>query len=407
MIKVFGKERSCLQSDPMFSSKASFSSSQVWGFCNPVEILFGKTAREQLVNRLTSYEKILVVTQRPVRERLLQDRLLGCWASSTELHWLDRVTENPDLHELQGIIDSYANTRFDAVVGIGGGSALDTAKVLALTLRLPHHNKLLSQLLDSPNREMATGSPRLIAVPSTAGTGSEVTPFATVWDSREKKKYSLSGKDMFPCLSIIDPELTDNLPAKVTLSSGLDAINQATESIWSKSPSPITTSLATRSLQLSVPALLRLALGGESSEARCHMSEASLLAGLAISQTRTSLCHSISYPITSHFGVPHGLACAFTMPTVLRHCIAADDGRMARLASDLVGAEATTDDLLEIYLQLNESLQVRQHVINQISNRDALMNLIPEMLTPGRADNCMISSDKSLLRRILSQSYDG
>ena len=372
-----------------------------------MKLLFGDSSRKELPGYLGGCDCTLIVTYPEGRQRLHCDPILADWSCSSQLLWMDKVTENPGLHELQKQMDSLCGKAIDCVVAVGGGSALDTAKVLAVALGTRCQGNALIDLLTNPNRPINEKRVPLIALPTTSGTGSEVTPFATVWDHRQKKKFSLAGPDMYPSLAIVDPVLTHTLPMETTISTGLDAINQATESIWNRHANPITVQLATRALQIGIPALIQLSETLHSAEARRNLAEASLLAGMAISLTRTALCHSISYPITVHFGVAHGLACAFTMTSVLRQCVAVDDGRLTRLAVDLLGPKASLRELLHLYTELVDRLGVVQRVTRQIDSLEALTALIPEMITPGRADNCMVSVDPNLLVQILQESWIG
>ena len=130
------------------------------------------------------------------------------------------------------------------------------------------------------------------------------------------------------------------------------------------------------------------------------MAEASLLAGLAISHTRTALCHSISYPLTAHFGVPHGVACAFTMPAVVALNRNIDDGRLS-MVEDLIGL----GDLPKLLHGINEKLGVTDKVRSHVMSIDNLYGYISEMLTPGRADNNLYPVDEKMLQDIIERSY--
>jgi alcohol dehydrogenase len=135
-------------------------------------------------------------------------------------------------------------------------------------------------------------------------------------------------------------------------------------------------------------------------ELRSRMLEASLLAGLAIARTRTALAHSMSYPITARYGVPHGLACGFTLPAILEFNAAEDDGRLADIASHL--GLASTHALREALRQLLQSLGVTQALRQYIPSRAALLDLAPRMLTPGRADNNLRAATTEDVRQILN-----
>ncbi len=382
-----------------------FQLSTPWRWHNPVSIQFGRGVRQQIPQRLPG-AACLVVSSARGRQQLSTDPLLAAWVRRAPLIWVDNIRANPDLRDLQRCIDSLERQHFDAVIAYGGGSVIDAAKVLTIALAEPCRGLSLHGLLTNPERYDAAQPKPLFAVPTTSGTGSEVTPFATVWDHQQQRKYSLTGPAVFPHTAWIDPELTDTVPLDVTLATGLDAINQAAESIWNRHASAMTLNLATRALQLGFAALPPLIQQhAPALRYRECMAEASLLAGLAISQTRTALCHSISYPLTAHFGVPHGLACAFTMPAVLRHNLPAEDGRFAHLACAVLGPTARPDDLLPVFDQLHHNLEVRERVRRYIPSWSALLDLAPEMITPGRADNVLAGLEADSVEKILRGAW--
>lgn len=380
---------------------SQFKSTSSWVFHNPVRLHVGRGCRSALQSQLP--KNFLVVTTRRGREQLATDSILGNLALREKTLWVDSVTENPSLEYLQSEANHLRACNFDAVVAFGGGSAIDAGKVLNLLLSRACRDYSLETLLQNPTLH-ATAQPRpLYALPTTAGTGSEVTPFATLWDQHNKIKLSLASPAMFPNTALVDAALTDSMPLAVTVSTGLDAINQAAESIWNKNANSITFEYACRALQLGFSALPKLAKGEGGEVERNQMAEASLLAGLAISHTRTALCHSISYPITAHFGMPHGLACAFTMPAVLRYNLKAEDGRFAHLSQLLTGSR-DLQALQNCFDALHESLNVQKQVLKYIPSFPMLLALEKEMFTPGRADNSL--RETTTLKDILLQSWE-
>lgn len=376
----------------------------LWQLLNPVHIIFGRGGRTRVLDTLSASRVLLVTTSRG-RQFFEQDQMLAPLLASSEILWMEGVKTNPGMVELQAAIDRFKYESFDAVIGFGGGSAIDSAKVLAVALSPELIGTPLATLLADPTLLKGVRAIPLYAIPTTSGTGSEVTPFSTVWDHVKRKKYSLAGPAVFPHTAIVDPDLTDGLPQSVTLSTGLDAINQAAEAFWNRNMTPISEGFSLRALQLGFGALPRLMMNADDREAREQMSECSLLAGLAISQTRTALCHSMSYPITAHFDVPHGLACAFTMPAVLRHNLKADDGRFGRLATALAGKGASLMALVDSFDALHAELHVGARVREMIGDLGALLPLSSEMLTPGRADNNLAEVDSTLVSSILSQAW--
>ena len=265
---------------------------------------------------------------------------------------IDRTQPNPDVDGLADLYrDFWAQPRAgDVLVAVGGGSVLDTAKTLMVGTADGSFEALIALL--------ATGTPftphrikPLIAIPTTAGTGSEVTPWATIWDRAAGKKYSLHLEQTWAEAALVDPALTASLPAGATLASGLDALSHALESIWNVNANPVSDThavAAARAVLATLPALIS-DLGNL--ELRRRMSLAALQAGLAFSNTKTALAHSISYDMTLRHGLPHGIACSFTLPLVLARALGAEAGRDAVLARIFEGALADAPERLAAFLE--------------------------------------------------------
>jgi alcohol dehydrogenase len=209
---------------------------------------------------------------------------------------------------------------------------------------------------------------------------------------------------LYPKLAILDPELTLGLPEDVSITSGLDAISHACESAWNRNASPVSLGLVTRSLKLSLRALPGVVADPRDAAARSEMMAASLLAGLAISQTRTALSHAISYPLTANFGVPHGFACSFTLPAMLRFNAAVDDGRLAELATAL--GYSGTDDLSRALGELFVQLGVGKRLSAILPERASIMRLSDQMFAPGRAENNLREATEEQVRAVVAESLD-
>lgn len=302
-----------------------------WQYHNPVAVHFGAGCVDGLPRILAGRRATLVTFPEAAGLGLTArlERLLG--ASLVAV--IDRTQANPDV---DGLADLYRDfwTRPDQgaiLVAVGGGSVLDTAKALMVGTADGSFEALIGLL--------ATGKPftphrikPLIAIPTTAGTGSEVTPWATIWDRSAGKKYSLHLRETWAEAALVDPALTLSLPAGPTLAAGLDALSHALESIWNVNANPVSDThavSAARAVLATLPALIG-DLGNL--ELRRRMSLAALQAGLAFSNTKTALAHSISYDMTLQHGLPHGIACSFTLPLVLARALGADAGRDAVLA---------------------------------------------------------------------------
>ena len=262
------------------------------------------------------------------------------------------VEPNPDVANLEHL---YTRFRHDfpecqVIVAVGGGSALDTAKVLMVSPRSGGFAELVHLL--ARGEAFAPGDAKpLIAIPTTAGTGSEVTPWATVWDRSANRKYSLHLRETWPQTAIVDPELTMTLPRAVTIQSGLDALSHAFESIWNVNANPVSDTHAVASAMRMMATLPKLAGDPGNVELRSATSLAALQAGLAFSNTKTALAHSISYEMTLRYGLPHGIACSFTLPLVLERAIGRDIERDRVLGAIFPCPLVETPDYLRSFLE--------------------------------------------------------
>lgn len=374
--------------------------SKQWCYQNPVSLHYGVGVRKLFVDELTDKSCLIVTTKRG-RKQFSSDPILSKSLSKNQATWIDTVSSNPSLQYIQSLIDGFTNSKFDVIIGFGGGSSIDVSKSLAIGLLASTRGLSLLDLLVNPNLANQFLSIPVYAIPTTSGTGSEVTPFATIWDFTEKKKYSLSGASIFPIYAFVDPELGYSVPTEIAISVGLDAINQALESIWNKNSNTVSFLYASKALKLGLPALYKISSSPTDFEARRNMSECSLLAGLAISHTRTALCHSISYPLTARFDIPHGFACAFTAPEVLRLNQQYDDGRFVELERIL-----GLNDLLGVIKGLNQAFNVKQQIKSKVLSKHLLMSIKTEMYMPSRANNNLAPVTLETISTILERSWD-
>lgn len=286
-----------------------------WCHYNPVRVKAG-VGLSRCLGEYVPEGPVLLLTTAGMERRGVIAALMSHIAPKME--WTIRfVASNPDIDMLDNLASQLSGYSFSAVVALGGGSVIDAAKVISVLLMIKGDQLLHQSLRNDQVLDFTNGLP-VICLPTTSGSGAEVTPFSTIWDSTNKKKYSLGNDALFPSLTILDPELTLTLPWQETLFSALDASSHALETLWNRYATPISAGLALQALQKIIKNLPLVQSNPLDIAARSQLQEASLLAGLAISQNRTALAHSISYPLTAHFGVPHGLACSFTLPALIQ-----------------------------------------------------------------------------------------
>ena len=234
---------------------------------------------------------------------------------------LEGIASNPTVDDLLRNLHRVPQEAPDVIVAVGGGSSIDMAKALAALWYMKSQELSRSQVLSCiASKQYLAGETRIpiCAVPTTAGTGSEVTKWATIWDTQGRAKLSVETPWLTPVRAYIVPEFTATMPPRLTLATGLDALCHAVEAYWAKASSPMVRELSKTAIRLIVEYLPGvLAEDSRGYANREKMCLGSLFSGLAFSHTRTTACHSISYPLTMTYGIEHGLACALTLAGVL------------------------------------------------------------------------------------------
>ena len=360
-----------------------------WRHHQPVEIQAGPQSSLDL-GRYAGGRKVLLVTTEGLIRRGAVGRLL---AALPRADWLVcPVPPNPQLEHLEAAAERLREQALEIVVAFGGGSAMDSAKALAAALAGEAGWTLEGHLNQAP--VSLTSALPVYCLPTTAGSGAEVTPFATIWDTKRWKKHSLEAPCLYPKAAFLEPELTLSLPESQTRWGGLDAVSHALESLWSRSASPVSLAWAREALAMALDYFPQCLAAPDNFEARAAMQLSSLLAGLAISQNRTALAHAVSYPLTVRFGVPHGLASSFTLPALTElvteneDWLRPEDAVLAGRAAELL-QEQNLADRLSAYVTPAEVLA-----------------LCSEMFTPGRADNFRSPMTESSLKMVMQKIFE-
>jgi phosphonate metabolism-associated iron-containing alcohol dehydrogenase len=261
------------------------------------------------------------------------------------------VEANPKLNDVIRLAPTLEGA--GVVVALGGGSVIDAAKGMVALNAVGGDVKIFKAHLRE-GRVLPgdmTAIP-IIAVPTTSGTGSEVTRWGTIWGD-DAVKHSVTDAKLYPSHAVLDPELCRSMPRELTLSTGLDAISHAMEAVWNQRHTSATDSLAETAIRMVHETLEEAMDRPDDVVRRERMQSASMIAGLAMGTTQTALAHSISYPFTALFDMPHGLACSFTLAEVARFNGATSPERLAPIAAGMecsieklpVRLEAWFDDL--------------------------------------------------------------
>lgn len=286
--------------------------------------------------------RIFLVTDAGVRKLGLIDAAVeSLEAAGLDVHIFDQVVADPPKDVVLMAEDQARAFGAEIVIGLGGGSSMDTAKLIALLLG---SDQALEDMYGVNN---ATG-PRLplVLIPSTAGTGSEVTPISVITIG-ESTKMGVNAPSLYADIAVLDAELTLGLPRAVTAATGIDAMVHAIEGYTSRvEKNPISDSLALAGLRKLHGAIERACLVGDDVQAREDMLTGALLAGQAFANAPVGAVHALAYPLGGVFHIPHGLSNSLMLPPVLRYNAEAAEPLYAELASHL-GLHASTDGLVE------------------------------------------------------------
>lgn len=285
----------------------------MWAYHNPVDLQFG-AGRFAEVAALLSGRRYALISYPDAFCDALSKQLAA--AAGPPVLSIRDIAPNPDMKLLGEQTARFAGLAEEpeVILALGGGSVIDSAKVFAAARG--DFGRVAAYLQKRTGPETLAPLP-LIAVPTTAGTGSEVTSWATVWDVEAGRKYSLAHPGLHPEIALIDPDLMLGKPRALTIQTGLDALSHALESLWNVSANPVSMVHAVAAAREIIATLPLLAEDLGNRDLRSRMARASTQAGLAFSNTKTAIAHSLSYPITLQFHIPHGIACSFSLPLIV------------------------------------------------------------------------------------------
>jgi Alcohol dehydrogenase, class IV len=284
-------------------------------------------------------KKALIVTGRHVTRAGAVKKLTDClekWGIRYEVY--NDITGEPTVDMVVGGVRAYKAAGCDFLIGIGGGSPLDSAKAIgAMTV-------LSGGLPDYMGREIEGNFPPVAAIPTTAGTGSEATKFTVITDPEKDIKMLLLGDVLVPQAAIVDPAFTMTAPPEVTASTGMDALTHAVESYTSRRGNALTDMYALDAIRRIFAFLPAAYEDGGNAQARAEMAIAAYEAGVAINNASTTIVHGMSRPIGALFHVPHGISNAMLIGECMAFALDGCYGRFARIAREIGAADSKQSD---------------------------------------------------------------
>jgi alcohol dehydrogenase len=328
----------------------------------PRHVRIGASAINDVADVLTSLKlyRPLLVTDSYMTASGATDRLLDMLREAEiSAALFDDTVPDPTTASLEDGLAALRSHRADCVIGFGGGSPMDSAKALAvLALQGGPMRKF-----KAPNNYGGSALP-IIAIPTTAGSGSEATQFTVISDSDTEEKMLCPGLSFLPIAAIVDFELTLSMPPRLTADTGVDALTHAVEAYVSRKANPISDGFALSAIRLIAGNIKQAYRNGSDSRAREAMMLASFHAGMAFSNSSVALVHGMSRPIGAHFHVAHGLSNAMLFPVVTEFSAPGAQGRYAECARAYGVADAAADEamaarsLVEALAELCSDLEV-------------------------------------------------
>lgn len=302
-------------------------------FVLPTRIVSGIGSVKEVANeaKIFNAKKALVITDPGLSKAGLAATVAGCLEKhAIDAEVFDAVESDPSIATAVNAAAVAKRLGAEVLIALGGGSSIDAAKSAALLVT----NGGCLKDYAGVNKVARPVLP-LIAIPTTAGTGSEVTVFAVMSDPENNEKFTISSPLIAPRVAVLDPELTVKLPPSLTAYTGMDALTHAVEAYGSVIAQPASDALALQAIKLIMEYLPVAVCRGDNLKARENMLQASLLAGIAFNNAFLGLSHAIASPLGGHFHIPHGLANAVMLPYVMEYNLPAAIGKYSEIATAL------------------------------------------------------------------------
>ena len=321
-------------------------------------IHFGVGTLQRLGDELKRFREgpVLIVTDPGVLKAGITEQAVKC--SGRDCIIFSDIEPDPSIDTALTCAKAAREAKASVIVGVGGGSAMDTAKVASI---IAHAKQPIAEMFGIELVEEA-GLP-LILIPTTAGTGSEVTHIAILSDEQEHLKKGIVSAKLFPAIAIVDPELTLGVPKSVTAASGMDALLHAVEAFTSKNANGVTDTLAKRAMFLIANNLRAAFENGRNIEARSAMLEGAMLAGMAFANAGVTAVHAFAYPIGAEFHIPHGVANSIMMGPVLTFNTPGNPKKFAEAGIAMgLAASTSAEGTIAFIKQLADDIQIPKHL---------------------------------------------
>ncbi len=338
-------------------------------------LLFGRGALAELPAALArlGMRRVLIITDAGLVRAGVYEHVCAVLDEAGIWHALfDGVEPDPRMDIVDRALEAARKSECEALIGLGGGSAMDIAKITAALLTNPGDAAQYVGVERIPNPTL----PKIL-IPTTAGTGSEVSPIAILSDEEAHLKKGIVSHRLYAEVALVDPDLTLGLPPHITAYTGIDALTHHIEAYTNRYAHPLVDTFALRGIELIGNHLRRAVACGEDPEARLYMSLASTLGGLCLGTVNTGAVHALAYPLGGQFNIPHGVANSLLLPYVMRYNLISNLGRFADIA-DALGYRTEG-------LSLREAAEMAVEAVMQLCSDIGIVSRMRELGVPRSA----------------------
>lgn len=359
---------------------------EIFTFEAPARLTFGAGAVGKFPELIAGFgRRALVVSDPGITKAGILDRVLGFLRDAqVSAEAFTSVEPNPSVETVDAAHALYRKSDADFVVSVGGGSSMDVAKVVAVLAAYGGAVRDYEGIGKVPGPVVPT-----VAIPTTAGTGSEVTVFAVITDRQRKFKMTIGSPFLVPQVAICDPELTTSMPKPLTAATGMDALTHGIECYINKTHNPIAKMLALESVRLIGGALRTAYDSGKDLQARSTMLLGSTMAAMAFTRTRLGNVHAMSHPLGAFFDVPHGVANAILLPYVMRwnlpHCHLTYPQIATAMGEQIDGlpAERAAEKAVDAVQRLSRDVGIPERLRDAGVSRDAIPGMSQDAMKSG------------------------
>ena len=372
----------------------------------PKDIVFGEYALEYLST--LEGKKAMIVTGGNSMKKFgfLDEAKTQLEKANIEVEIFDGVEANPSVETVESGAKAMSIFEPDWIIALGGGSALDAAKIMWAFYE--HPELKFEDIIEPGSLPKLRNKAKLVAIPSTSGTASEITAFSVITDTKKHIKYPLVSTEMIPDIAILDPALPAMMPKHITANTGMDVLAHAIEAYVSTAASPYTDALAIQAIKLVLENIVTAYEHGDNMEARNNMHNASALAGMAFTNASLGLIHSLAHKIGGEFGITHGLTNAILLPYIIQFNRKSTD-KVSKLEKDL-GIENLSSCIKELNEKLDIPLNFKD-VTEVDMNEDKFKEVLVRMSENAYNDPCTATnpreSDPKIVEMIYTSAYYG